>query len=593
MRLREGSLFDNRYRLRKLLGGGGFSEVWLVEDTRVGNEKRALKVYAPGKGLDDDGVKLFSSEFQLVYDFNHTHLLRPSHFDVCDRSPYLVLPYCERGSAGKLVGDMSEEDAWRFLRDVATGLAYLHGLDPPIIHQDIKPDNVLIDQTGRYLIIDFGISAKTRGTLIKSVGNEKSGGTISYMPPERFGNKNAPIKASDVWALGATLFELLAGDAPFGEHGGLIQKSDAAIPDIGGGYSKDLNNIVKKMLAAETWNRPTAEQLVEWTAERFKGDNIPSENENKPQLRYVAPRDVDKDTKQRFTVPALGRPDPDHKDVGRETQYHVSPTYPRLKTGKGKYTLAAVAAAAVVLGILAINYARQPYDPPPEEPRRTSAPVATPEEQIEPPIEILPPGKITPQKEINIGADARVMEEAAKKVAGQDKSDELSELRKKAKEGDALAQMDLGFMYENGRGVAQSYAEAVNWYRKAADQGNASAQNDLGFMYENGRGVALSYAEAANWYRKAADQGNAHAQRNLGIMYEIGRGVPQSYAEAVNWYRKAADQGYEMAQYNLGFMYENGSGVPQSDNEAANWYRKAADQGNEYAKSALVRLSKK
>ena len=272
MQLIEGNIFDNRYCLRSLLGRGGFSEVWLVEDTKVGNKKMALKIYAPGMGLDDDGVRLFSSEFELVYDLNHSHLLKPSHFDVCERSPYLVLPYCENGSATKNTGNMPENEAWNFLHDVASGLAYLHEQREPIIHQDIKPDNILIDNNEKYLITDFGISAKARSTLRRSVGETKSGGTIAYMPPERFGKDNTPIKASDVWALGATLFELLTGDVPFGEHGGLVQKGGAEIPEIGNEYSKNLQNLVQKMLAPEPWDRPRARQIVELTERREKGD---------------------------------------------------------------------------------------------------------------------------------------------------------------------------------------------------------------------------------------------------------------------------------------------------------------------------------
>jgi len=264
MQLEEGVLFDNRYLLKRLLGSGGFSEVWLVEDTKVDNQKRALKVYAPGKGLDEDGIQLFSSEFQLVYDLNHSHLLRPSHFDDFQRSPYLILPYCERGSATNLTGVITEDEAWRFLHDVASGLAYLHEQIEPVVHQDIKPDNVLLDLHGNYLITDFGISAKARSTLRRSVGKATSGGTIAYMAPERFGKDKTPVKASDIWALGATMFELMTGDVPFGEHGGALQKSGAEIPEITKDYSQRLKNIVCKMLACEPWDRPTAKQLTEW-----------------------------------------------------------------------------------------------------------------------------------------------------------------------------------------------------------------------------------------------------------------------------------------------------------------------------------------
>ena len=301
MELKEKRIFDKRYRLTRILGSGGFSEVWLAEDMKVSNQRKALKVYAPGKGLDADGVQLFSKEFELVFDLNHANLLRPAHFDVCDRSPYLVLPYCEQGSAAKLVGKISEEEAWRFLHDVAMGLAYLHEQEPPIIHQDIKPDNVLIDNRGNYLITDFGISAKARSTLRKSMGNVKSGGTIAYMAPERFGKDNTPIKASDIWSLGATLFELLTGDAPFGEHGGVLQKSGADVPDLTGNWSPELKEIVTLCLLKETWDRPTALQLVESTEKYLKEKKITIKPEQQPE-------NVPKTKKERDTQ---GKPVPD------------------------------------------------------------------------------------------------------------------------------------------------------------------------------------------------------------------------------------------------------------------------------------------
>ena len=80
-----------------------------------------------------------------------------------------------------------------------------------------------------------------------------------------------------------------------------------------------------------------------------------------------------------------------------------------------------------------------------------------------------------------------------------------------AEKGDALAQINLGFKYANGRGVLKDDAEAVRWYRLAADQGNSFAQLNLGFKYANGEGVLKDDAEAVRWYRLAAEQGDADA----------------------------------------------------------------------------------
>lgn len=123
------------------------------------------------------------------------------------------------------------------------------------------------------------------------------------------------------------------------------------------------------------------------------------------------------------------------------------------------------------------------------------------------------------------------------------------------------------------------YAAAYALSRPLADRGDAAAQSQIGLMYDQGRGVAQSDVEAVRWYRLAADQGYAAAQLNLGTMFAQGRGVPQSDADAARLYRLAADQGYELAQFNLGVAYEQGKGVEQDYVEAEKWYRLAADKG--------------
>jgi serine/threonine protein kinase len=274
MHLTEHSLFSNRYKLIRLLGRGGFSEVWLVDDQKTGLQM-ALKIYAPGTGLDESGIETFTQEFSLVFNLNHSNLLKPTYFDEQDRMPYLILPYCKNGSAARLVGKMDEGTAWRFLEDVTSGLAFLHRQEPPLIHQDIKPDNILMDDNFNFQITDFGISAKVRSTLRKSVVHKNlSSGTQAYMGPERFGRSPKPIKASDIWALGVTIYELLDGDMPFGEEGGLLLKSGAEIPDLEGPWSYDLKTVVRLCLLPETWDRPVAERIHQWTEDHKAGRPI-------------------------------------------------------------------------------------------------------------------------------------------------------------------------------------------------------------------------------------------------------------------------------------------------------------------------------
>lgn len=131
--------------------------------------------------------------------------------------------------------------------------------------------------------------------------------------------------------------------------------------------------------------------------------------------------------------------------------------------------------------------------------------------------------------------------------------------------GDALA------AYEKG-----DYVTAVRLVRPLADQGDAFAQILLGGMYSEGKGVSQDFVQAVSWYRKAAERGFGDARMLLGQSYASGKGVPQSYAMAELWYRQAAEQGNVAAQYNLGLMYERGQGVPQDYVQAHMWINLAA-----------------
>ncbi len=170
------------------------------------------------------------------------------------------------------------------------------------------------------------------------------------------------------------------------------------------------------------------------------------------------------------------------------------------------------------------------------------------------------------------------LEDGVKFYASKDYPSAVTAFRKAAEQGIALAQYNLGIMYDKGLGVKQDYQQAVSWYHKAAEQGVGIAHYNLGVMYDKGLGVKQDYQQAVFWYRKAAEQGIALAQYNLGIMYDNGLGVEQDYQQAVLWYHKAAEQGISPAQYNLGAMYDNGLGVTQDHQQAIFWYRKAAEQ---------------
>lgn len=256
-------IFDGRYEKEKLLGQGAFSEVWKVKDTQTG-VTLALKIYNPTGGIDVEGNEMLTHEFALMVNANHKNLLRPLFFDTCENRPFLILPYCEQGNIGKMIGKMTEEEAWKLIRDCASALAYLHAMNPPILHQDIKPANILLSDNGDYMLTDFGVSTQAKQSLSRVSNQEKdllSAGTISYMAPERFSKQNLPIMANDIYSLGSTAYEMLSGMLPFGNDGGLLQKKGAEIPELPGNFSPLLKRTLEKCLEAEPWARPTASRL--------------------------------------------------------------------------------------------------------------------------------------------------------------------------------------------------------------------------------------------------------------------------------------------------------------------------------------------
>lgn len=124
------------------------------------------------------------------------------------------------------------------------------------------------------------------------------------------------------------------------------------------------------------------------------------------------------------------------------------------------------------------------------------------------------------------------------------------------------------------------YSIAMRAFRTDAEQGNAMAQNNIGYLYEQGLGVGQSYPEAMAWYRKAADQKLPQAQFNIGTLYFYGYGVERNVREALTWFRLAAAQKLREAEYMMGLAHFEGQGVRMDPSMALDWFHKAALQGH-------------
>lgn len=207
---RSGQQLGN-YTLTRLLGQGGFAEVYLGEHVY-------LKVPAAIKVLhtqlsDQDDSESFLREAQFVARLAHPNIVRVLDFGIVDQVPFLVMDYAPNGTLRQRYPRgtrLSLTAVVSYVKQVASALQYAH--DERLIHRDIKPENMLLGRRDEVLLSDFGIALVAQSSKYQ---NEEDvvGGTAAYMSPEQIQGKSRP--ASDQYALAIVVYEWLTGERPF------------------------------------------------------------------------------------------------------------------------------------------------------------------------------------------------------------------------------------------------------------------------------------------------------------------------------------------------------------------------------------------
>ncbi|WP_225000316.1 serine/threonine-protein kinase [Cesiribacter sp. SM1] len=265
--LKQNDVYAGRYILDQIIGEGGFSEVWKARDLMADDAVVAIKIYAPSKGLDDYGLRQFRNEFSITYNLSHPHLLKVNHFDIAEGSPYLIMPYCPYGSLTSELeqgGTFSEQKVALVMYQIGSALEEIHSQDPPIIHQDIKPDNILLLHPKSFVLADFGVSSRFRHTLRKATSDSTQTLTIAYAPPERFDRHPSADPSSDIFSLGVTLYEMCTDKVPWEGAGGQCLLKGASVPALPQGFSPELNKILEACMQADRSKRPTAAEISGW-----------------------------------------------------------------------------------------------------------------------------------------------------------------------------------------------------------------------------------------------------------------------------------------------------------------------------------------
>jgi tetratricopeptide (TPR) repeat protein len=198
------------YRLTQLLGQGGFAEVYLGEHVYL-NTSAALKVL--DTELSEQDADSFVQEAQTLAHLSHPHIVRVLDFAVEDGTPFLVIEYAPNGTLRNLHPKGTRlplETIVLYVQQIAAALQYAH--DQRLIHRDVKPENLLLNERFDILLSDFGLGMFARHTLSQSI--QQIAGTAFYIAPEQIQGKPRP--ASDQYALGIVVYEWLTGDCPFG-----------------------------------------------------------------------------------------------------------------------------------------------------------------------------------------------------------------------------------------------------------------------------------------------------------------------------------------------------------------------------------------
>lgn len=265
-------LIAGRYRLGESIGRGGMGEVWRAYDETLGRHV-AVKLLLP-QDSDPTATSRFRLEAQTAARIDHPNVVGVRDFGAYDNRLYLVMELVEGDNLARLLtrsGAQSAERVARMAAQAAAGLAAAHRQG--IVHRDIKPGNLLLDADGTLKIGDFGIArfVDDPGAALTATGQIV--GTSLYLAPERALGKPAG-PASDVYALGCVLYQLLTGRPPFQADSAvaiLHQHLDAApVPprELGvAGLPPAFENYLLGLLAKEPEHRPAAQRAADWFAE--------------------------------------------------------------------------------------------------------------------------------------------------------------------------------------------------------------------------------------------------------------------------------------------------------------------------------------
>ena len=634
--LREGTLLKSgTYRVEKAIGNGGFGMTYRAVHVELGRtvaiKEFFISEYCVRDILDqnmsvaveqnvplvDNYRKKFLQEARMVAKLNNRHII--DVFDIFEENgtAYYVMEYLAGGSLEEMVkanGALPENQVKKIVSQLGGALSYIHS--QRILHLDIKPSNIMINDEGDVVLIDFGISKQYDDTH-STHSTYAATFSKSYAPIEQYekGGVRSFIPALDVYSFGATVYYLVSGTVPPTAFE-LLKDGVASVPGAG----KELSAaIVAAMQPVQSCRLQSIDEFLSMVeGKKIAVVGKPGKAIGNPQDDSRTVIDAsDRGAVGTFEVFSDGKSGKQPKNGNKSLVWGVVIVSLLALLGAGAYFFVLNSSAGKndsSVPVNANNDALLPLFKALEgvssndsiaEPAVKQEPVETvvadsvvspiPESSMEPaPDEAAPSPEKKKQPEKK---KSESKETEAKKletvVPFKDKKNAQPSKDKKEKKSAEQSQSNKDAASEGIRYARSgNYKKAIPLLEQASLNGNATAQNVLGECYQKGNGVGIDYSKAAGYYRKAANSGNAEAQYNLAVCYSRGLGVSKDMKQAYNYFQKAAGKGHARAQYEMGEFYRIGlSGVVSIDLESAKrWYEKSASQGYSPAANKLKQL---
>lgn len=256
--LSKGQKINERYEIVKSIGEGGMANVYLATDNIL-ERNVAIKVLRGDLSADEKFIRRFEREAQAVSNLSHPNIVEVYDVGIEDGYHYIVMEYIDGKTLKQLLNkreSLTLTEVIDIMSQLTDGLSHAH--ESYIIHRDIKPQNIMIQDNGLIKITDFGIAMALNATQLTQTNSVM--GSVHYLPPEQASGKGATIK-SDIYSLGILMYELLTGTVPFKGDNAVeialkhmkdkipsITKQNPAIP-------QSVENILMKATAKNPRNR--------------------------------------------------------------------------------------------------------------------------------------------------------------------------------------------------------------------------------------------------------------------------------------------------------------------------------------------------